>query len=298
LDNFFKIKNILVPVDYSEYSVLASRYALKIAHKAHADIKFFHSFYSPAYDLIDLTGNRSTQDKLREDVTNKLMVGATENMKNFIASLSEFVSSTGVSPEQISYTIKPGLAKEEIQKIAAELQPDFVIMGTRGKDKKENSILGSITEIAIRKLKYPILAVPENYQFIGLENLDKIVYITDFDESDFLSIKKLMGFTNLMGLNIHCLHIGNKPGKHEKIKMDALKDYFLRSYNEGSKVECDILTSETNVLQAVNKFIKEKEINLISLTSKKRNVYDKIFRPNLTKRLFYHSNIPLLVFHS
>jgi nucleotide-binding universal stress UspA family protein len=296
LDSLLKIHKILVPVDYSEYSVLASRYALKIAQKADAEIRFFHSFYSPAYDLIDLTGNKNTQQKLRKDVTDKLMVGEAENMNNFLSSLNKYVSSSGLPKKKISYEIRPGLAKEEIQKIAGEYQPSIVIMGTRGKDKKENSILGSITEIVVRKLKYPVLAVPENYEFVGLENLNKIVYITDFDESDFLSIKKLMEFTNLMGLTIHCLHIGSKSDKWDRIKMDGLKDYFLKSYNE-PKVECDILPSEMNVLNAINNYIKEKKINLISLTSKKRNVYEKIFKPNLTKRLFYHSNIPLLVFH-
>jgi len=297
LDNLSQIRTILVPVDYSEYSTLASRYALKIAQKADAEINFFHAFYSPAYDLIDLTGNKSTQTKLREDVTNKLMISETENMDNFLASLSKYITASRIPSEKISYKIRPGLAKEEIQQIASELQPDLVIMGTRGKDKNENSILGSITEIVIRKLNQPVLAIPENYEFIGTENLKKIVYITDFDESDFLVIKKLMGFTDLMGLTIYCLHIGNKPDKWDKIKMDGLKEYFLKSYNT-SKVDCDILTPEKNVLDAINDYIREKEINLISITSRKRNVYEKFFKPNLTKRLFYHSNIPLLVFHS
>jgi nucleotide-binding universal stress UspA family protein len=297
LDSLFKIKNILVPVDYSEYSELASRYALKIAYKAQANIKFFHAFYSPAYDLIDLTGNRNAQNRLREEVTQKLMITETENMNKFLASLKVYISNSGLSEKQISFKIMPGLAKEKIMEIASELQPDIVIMGTKGKDKRENSILGSITEIVIRKLNFPVLAVPENYKFIGIENLDSIVYITDFDESDFLSIKKLMGFTNLMGLRIHCLHIGNKPDIKDKIKMDGLKDYFQKSY-KGSKVECDILAPEVNTIDAINNFINEKDINLISITSKKRNVYEKIFKPSLTKKLFYYSNIPLLVFHS
>ena len=152
MGSLFEIKSIFVPIDYSKCSVLASRYAIKIAQKTNANIKFFHAFYSPAYDLIDLTGNINTQNRLREDVTQKLLVGETENMNQFLASLSEYISSSGISDKQISYEITPGLAKEKIQEVASDLQPDFVIMGTKGKDKKENSILGSITEIVIRKL--------------------------------------------------------------------------------------------------------------------------------------------------
>lgn len=297
MESLIKIEKLLVPVDYSKHSVQACRYALKLAVLADASVKIFHAFYSPAYDLIELTGNRSTQEKLREEVTQKLLASEKEKMQGFIDSLSKYQEYQKIPGGKIETVIIPGLAKDEILNMTSKFMPHLVVMGTRGKDAKENSILGSITEFAIKKLKCPVLAVPVDYTFIGKSNMKNIAYLTDFDESDFLSIKKLMGFTNLLGLTIHCLHIGGKADKWEKLKMEGLRDYFIKSYDT-TKVVCNILSPDKNTLQAIDNYVKEKKINILSLTTRRRNLIEKVFKPSLTKRLFYHSNIPLLVFHS
>ena len=297
MENSVEIKKILVPVDYSEYSILACRYALKVAHKAHAVVTIFHAFYSPAYDLISLTGNKTTQSKLWNEVTEKLMAEETKNIDSFIKTVTQQNEWKNFPVNNLNKVVRPGLAKDEIQKFAEEYEPDLVIMGTRGKDKKENSLLGSITEIVIKKLKYPVIAIPENYTFIGQRNLKKILFLTDYDESDFMSIKKLIGFACLMNLSIYCLHIGSKAGEREELKMEGLKDYFKKTYPEVT-IQCEVLSDRENILAAIDNYIRNNKINIISITTRKRNLLAKIIKTNLTLRLFYHSNIPIMVFHS
>lgn len=297
METLSEIHKILVPVDYSECSGLATRYALKIAQLADAEIIIFHAFYSPAYDLIELTGNKSTQKKLREEVTQKLLETESVKMEDYVQSLTGHKEYKNFNRDKLSTHILPGLAKDEIQKMAWEYQPDLVVMGTRGKDKRQNSILGSITEIIIKKLKFPVLAVPENYSFVEGKNDSNIVFLTDYDESDFVSIRKLMGFARLLDLTIYCLHVGTKTDKWEKMKMNGLKAYFLSSYQEVD-VECELLEQTENFLQSVDQYIRDRGINIISLTTRKRNIFEKVFKPSITRRLFYHTNVPLLVFHS
>lgn len=288
---------ILVPVDYSDYSTLACRYAAKIASKANNKICLFHSFYSPAFDLIELTGGLQTQQQLRADVTEKLIESETNDMATYIEKLFKFSEFKLLEKDDIFHEIKAGLAKDEILAFAQELKPEMVVMGTRGADKKTSSILGSITEVSIRKLRVPVLAIPEEYSFIGHENLKNIVYLTDFDESDFQSIKKLMRFTQYFNMTIHCIHIGPEQSNWEKVKMDGLKDYFQKAYQTES-VECNILENTPDLLQALDQYIIDSKINIISLTHRKRSLLDKVLKPSLTKKIFYHTQIPLLVFHS
>ncbi len=297
MESLVEISKILVPVDYSEYSILACRYALKIAQKTAASITIFHSFYSPAYDLISLTGNKTTQNKLWDEVTSKLMKEETKNINAFYKKITKQKEWQGFSESNIILEVKPGLAKDEIQKFANQYEPDLVIMGTRGVDKKENSILGSTTEIAIKKLKFPVIAIPEEYTFVGENNLEKILFLTDYDESDFISIKKLMGFARLMNLSIYCLHVGSKTGKWEKIKIEGLMDYFRSSYKD-VEVYCEILSSGENILTAIDNYVQRNKINIISLTTRKRNLLEKVIKPDLTHRLFYNSNIPLMIFQT
>lgn len=288
---------VLVPIDYSEYSKLACRYAAKIANKSNSDICLFHSFYSPAFDLIELSGGVQTQNQLKIDVTEKLLENETIEMKKFIGSLGEFPEFEKFDKKRIRFELRPGLAKDEILRISTDINPFMVVMGTHEADQKSTSILGSITESAIKKLNVPVLAIPENYKFVGEENLQKIVYLTNFDESDFASIKKLMRFTRLFDMSIHCIHIGPKNDKWENLKMEGLKEYFHKVY-ENEMVECHILDNKPDILHAIDKYVTESGINIISLTHKKRKLIEKVFKPSVAKKVFYHSEIPLMVFHS
>jgi nucleotide-binding universal stress UspA family protein len=288
---------ILVPVDYSHYSTVACRYAANIARISGNKLCLFHAFYSPAFDLIELTGGLQTQQQLRADVTQKLIENENDDMHKYIGDLYQFPEFSQLDKYQVIYEIKAGLAKDEILSIASEITPEMVIMGTRGADKKNTPLLGSITETSIRKLKVPVLAIPENYQFSDKKNTDRLIYLTDFDESDFLSIKKLMRFAQYSKTEIHCIHIGPRSDKWEILKMEGLKDYFQKVYHK-EFVECHILDNKPDLLQSLDKYVQENKINMISLTHRQRNLLDKILKPSLTKKIFYHSHIPLLVFHS
>ena len=297
MEELTPIEKILVPVDYSEYSLQACQYALKIAQKTGASVDLFHAFYSPAFDLIELTGNKSVQKKLRDDVTGKLIISEQKKLSHLEKVVKAYPEAQRISPDRLSFVTRPGLANEEILNFSIETEPDLVVMGTRGADKRENSLLGSSTEFAIKKLKCPVLAVPEHFKILQENAPNRIVYLTNFDESDFLSIRMLLGFTQTMSMTIHCLHVGTKKDKWEEIKMNGLKEYFKTAYNN-TFVECDVLTPEVDVLQAIAAYITEKNITLLSLTRRKRNFFEKYFKPDLTRKLFYNSNIPLLVFHS
>jgi len=107
----------------------------------------------------------------------------------------------------------------------------------------------------------------------------------------------LMHFTQLFNMSIHCIHIGPRTDKWEMLKMDGLKEYFHKAYQKDA-VECHILENKPDLLQAIDRYIKENEINLLSLTHKKRSLLEKIFKPSMTAKVFYHTEIPLLVFHS
>jgi hypothetical protein len=78
--------------------------------------------------------------------------------------------------------------------------------------------------------------------------------------------------------------------------MDGLMAYFSKAYGR-TQVTYSFI-NQKNLLEDLDNLIREKSINVISLTSHRRSIIDKLFKRNLAKKLFYHSGIPLLVFHS
>jgi nucleotide-binding universal stress UspA family protein len=289
------IKKILVPVDYSECSTFASRYAVKIACKVGAEIRFFHTYYSPAFDLIELAGAVQTQAQLREEVTNNLEESERATAESFIQRMRDYVKECGIQSSGFSYEIAPGVPEDEIIRYSEDYLPDLVVMGTHGKGTGVSAIMGSVTASVINRISLPIMAIPEKYTFVGEKNVKNVLYVTDFDESDFLSLRKLMNLTEQLDLDIHCVHIGDNTRAWDQVKMDGLMEYFKKAYGK-TQVTYSFVQPK-NLLEDLDRLIKDRNINIISLTSHRRNIIDKLFRPSITKKLFYHTSIPLLVFH-
>lgn len=290
-----KIKRILVPVDYSECSRFACRYAIKLACKLGAEIKLFHTYYSPAFDLIELAGAVQAQSQLREEVAVNLEENEKETMESYLKSLNEFISGCGMPAVNFSYDISPGVPEDEILHFSEHYNPDLVIMGTKGKGTGVGSIIGSVTAAVINRIAFPVLAIPEKYTFVGEENVKNLLYVTDFDESDFLTLKGLMSLTDQLSLEIHCVHIGDDPKSWDKVKMEGLMAYFREAY--GKTQVTYSFVNQKNLLNDLDQLIREKNINILSITAHRQNILNKLFKPNMTKKLFYHTSIPLLVFH-
>jgi nucleotide-binding universal stress UspA family protein len=290
-----KIRRILVPVDYSECSKFACRFAVKIACKLGAEIKLFHTYYSPAFDLIELAGAVQTQSQLREEVTTNLEESEKETIETFIQGMKDYMKDSCLPQVRFSFDIVPGVPEDEIIRFSESYMPDIVIMGTRGKGTGVSSIMGSVTASVINRIVYPILAIPEKYTFVGEKNVKNLLYVTDFDESDFLTLKSLMILTDQLDLDIHCVHIGDDPLSWDKVRMEGLMEYFRTSYGK-TQVKYSFI-SQRNLLDDLDQLIREKNINILSLTAHRQSIVDRLFKPNITKKLFYHTSIPLLVFH-
>lgn len=289
------ISRIFVPVDYSEYSNTACNYALKLACKHKAEIKLFHTYYSPSLDLIGLSGATETQTQLRGQVISELEETEKKTAEELVDSLQNKCSAMSMPHSLLSYHIVPGIPEDEILKFSKEYKPDIVIMGTRGKNKT-SSIIGSVTEKVIEKLPFPVLAIPEDYKIEQESDLRGIMYITNFDESDFMSITKLLKFSNALDLQIHCVHLADKENKWDLLRLDGLKKYFKKVYQQKG-VKYAIISMD-NLFENIDNYVKKEKMSVISITSTRKKLIAKLFSASLTKKLFYHTNIPLLVFHA
>jgi hypothetical protein len=69
-----------------------------------------------------------------------------------------------------------------------------------------------------------------------------------------------------------------------------------KSYPEDS-VTCQMVTGE-DVLTDLEKYIQENSIDILSLTTHKRNMITRIFNPSIARKMVFHLKTPLLVFHA
>lgn len=294
-DTSRSVQRILVPIDFSDYSVNACRYAIGLAEKLNAEIKLMHVYYNPVVNSMPLTDTYYYQVNM-DEIIREIELRAKSNMEEFYLDLKEKIERENMEGVKIDYALVRGIASEEIIAKSEEYKPDVIIIGTRGQGEKENDLIGSVTAKIIEDTKVPVLVIPEDSYYSGIATVN-ILYATNFDDSDYKAMKKLMNIMAPFDIRLYCVHIGTHDSNvWDKVKMDSLKEKIMSQYKDYD-IECSIMEEE-DFLKGVQDIIREKRIDIISLVTHKRNLISKLLNPSVARKVLFHTNIPFLVFHS
>ena len=289
------VQKILVPIDFSDYSVNACRYAIGLAEKLNAEIKLMHVYYNPVVNSMPLTDTYYYQVNM-DEVIREIEVRAKSNMEEFYRDLKEKIELDNIEGVKLDYSLVRGIASDEIIAESEDYKPDVIIIGTRGQGERENDLIGSVTAKIIEEAKVPILVIPEDALYQGISKIN-ILYATNFDDSDYKAIQKLMNITSAFDIRLHCVHIGSEESNvWDKVKMDTLKEKLHSQYKDYD-IEC-INMEEKDFLKGIQEIIREKNIDIISMVTHKRGLISKLLNPSMARKVLFHTNIPFLVFHS
>ncbi|MCF8335779.1 MAG: universal stress protein [Bacteroidales bacterium] len=290
-----KIQRILVPVDFSMYSKNACRYAIGLAEKLNAHIKLLHVYYNPIVNSMPMTDTYYYQVNM-DEIIRDIELRAKEQMEKFYQEIKEWIEQEEIKNITLDYALVRGISHEEILIQAEEYNPDVIVIGSRGKGEKSTDLMGGVTRKIIENAPVPVLAIPEASEYKGISNIN-IMYVTDFDDSDFKAIRKLMNIISPFSVRLYCVHITSpETNEWDQVKMDGLKKHIKEEYGH-QHFECDLIEKEDK-LKGIQEFIEEKSIDILSLVTHKRNIIEKIFNPGIEKKLLFHTNVPLLVFHA
>ncbi|HOJ18214.1 MAG TPA: universal stress protein [Ignavibacteriaceae bacterium] len=141
------IKKILVPIDFSESSIVSLRYALEFIRLFQAKLCIIYVLepvvYPPDFSLgqislpsVDLEMDKRAREELQKIAKNEI-------------------------PEGIEYEliIKSGKPFVEIIEAAQNMDIDLIIIATHGHSGVEHILFGSTAEKVVRKAPCPVLSV-------------------------------------------------------------------------------------------------------------------------------------------
>lgn len=291
----FKRKTILVPVDFSDYSLKACEIAFRLAQSVDHDVTIFSSYYSPVYSGMPIF--ESIPYKNSDDDPLARMLKRTEaDMSNLENLLNKQMSKGDLPRVKFSTVIRQGIPEDEITAYSEESKPSLIVMGTRGKDRKEQELIGSVTAEIIERNDVPTLAIPEDVEWGKNLSTLNIAYATNFDQKDLVAFQSMIDLFANVTLRVFMVHINQKEDSWDEIKLAGIKDYFKKHYPE-VEIEYSLL-QDNDVLKALDEYVKEKHIDVISLNTRKRNLLTRIFNPSIARKMIFHARTPMLIFHS
>lgn len=287
---------ILVPVDFSKFSTKAAIVAFEIAHKLNSKLLFFHvlprpEFYSLPYtDFISYDSGMYVQSDNREGE-------AQIQCQQFLVDMAEEFGQKKWEEVEMEFIMKMGNAEEDILAYTEEHPPRLIVMASKGSQTIHNDLMGTLTADIIARAKVPVLAIPEKMRRFSIDNLNRIVYATNFDEKDFTAIDKLMSLLRPFQSKVYCLHMGQKDDLNwDLAKLEGMRE-LLKKRHMHTDLECVYLQGD-ELLPKLETYIKRHKIDILSLTTHKRNMITRIFNPSVAKEMLFHTEVPLLVFHA
>ena len=143
------IQKILVPIDFSDYSRSALKYAVNFCKNCKADMFLIYVvepvIYPPDFSMgqIAIPSVNSEWDERARQELDKL---AKEQIPSGVA---------------VKTIIKTGKPFVEIIETAGELDVDLIIIATHGRSGVEHILFGSTAEKVVRKAPCPVLTLRE-----------------------------------------------------------------------------------------------------------------------------------------
>jgi len=142
--SLFKLKKILVPVDFSDCSDKALQYAIAFAKQFDAEVTLLHvvepyPVTPEAYTLNMIPGRYRKEDL-------------------------EALASIAHDSVQCATVLRSGTPHAEIVRLAKELSIDLLILSTHGRTGLARAIVGSTTEQVVRHAPCPVLVVRQKEQ--------------------------------------------------------------------------------------------------------------------------------------
>lgn len=285
---------ILIPVDFSDYSLKACQFGFSFAQAIDAEVILLHAYFSPIYIPTIPYGTDNFNFQIEREESIKSMIETVHKELNKLSDTIKKKVETGEFPDvKYSCILRDGIPEEEILRYAKENKPQIIIMGTRGRSQKDIDLIGSVTAEVIERSKTFVYAIPEHTPLKTFDDIKKVAFVTNFDQRDLIAFDSLITAFKSFHFAISFIHLSTENDAWNEIKLAGIKDYFQKQYPQ-LDLHYNVVKEDT-ILSNLDRYVKDENIDVICITNYKRNIFARLFNPSIARKMIFHANTPILV---
>jgi nucleotide-binding universal stress UspA family protein len=150
----FKVRKILVPVDFSNCALAGLIYAASLAKQLDARVRLFHAFFPPNPVMMEWVSANVLKELEAERRNAELEMEALPKV-NFLRDV------------ECETKISNGYPIDQICGEANRPDIDLVITSTHGRTGFEHALIGSVAEHVVRYANCSVLVVPSRFDVIS-----------------------------------------------------------------------------------------------------------------------------------
>ncbi len=281
------MQTIIVPTDFSITATNAAAYAVHFANQVNVKrILLFHAYELPvALDPL-MPGVQMLELNTFKDA-------AIKNLNNFRDQLISTFTNSNI---QFDVAVEYGSITDGLIMLAEKEKIELIIMGITGGGALEETLIGSNTTSVAGALGVPVLIIPPNATFMVIE---KIMLACDFDHADqFIPlgiIREILNDTKAK-LLVFNLDVDMEESDKNYPATVVGEGFAVHTLLQEFNPEYHFAKNSEYVL-GINEFAESNGVNMIISVPKKKTFFEKLFIKSSTKKLAFHTHLPLLVVH-
>lgn len=274
-----KMKNILLPTDFSACAKNATYAALELAAAYRAKLHLFTNIDLPK----NWTG-LSDQEQAKD-------AESMQKIHNAEVLMEEWKQIAAEKDAPIITSWTSGKLVNSIQVYMEDHPIDFVVMGSHGASGRKEFFLGSNTQKVVRSIHKPVLIIKEE---LTSYRINKVVFASNFHTSERVPFQYLINFVKPFNPEIHLVQVDNTSwfgGEPYSLVKEAMDNF---------KKMCGTLTCKTHYFKdwtidaGIRNLSENIGADLVAISNHNRHPLKRLFSSSNVEALVNHSNIPVL----
>jgi nucleotide-binding universal stress UspA family protein len=257
---------VIIPVDFSETSLNAARFAAQMLTGRKDAVAVLYNNYETPDD---------------HDIC-----------YNYLESLKKEFIRTGVESVELEQEMGGDLI-DNIARLAHTVRATLIVMGISGKSATKQALFGSNTLKLVDKNLYPVMIIPPDAVYKGINN---IAFASDYKSIEETTPSELINAVlEMFNPMLHIININKDHYVSLTEELKQGKEKFKKMFGSW-KMEFYFIARD-DFFDALDDFVKDYSIDVIITIPRHQSNSTSILKSTHTKRLAYHSHIPVLTAH-
>ncbi|MEX6690910.1 universal stress protein [Danxiaibacter flavus] len=275
------MKTIIALTDFSENSLNAVNYAADMACLIRARLTIMNvvplpmsgaEVPVPAYNFQDLDDDAQEELKL-------LKQKIEERTNGHIIVHAE---------------IRPGNLLPMLKDYCEMVKPFAVVMGEESAGALERTLLGGAAVSALRDIYWPVIFVPFNATFEGIKKIGLACDLKKVHET--VHVEPIKAFVKEFDAELHVVNISDN-GQNAFDDKAVLESMILQEMLGELNPKYHFISSK-DTDTAIQKFVVEKDMDMLMLIPKKHLFPGTMFKARHSKELLLEAEVPILSIHA
>ena len=290
-----ELKRILCPIDFSEYSDHALRFAMKIGRWYGADVHVLHVMPPVPPSTVSPLGEAA-----RQLTTRNLAASVDRWREPGVTVTSELIESAD--------------AAARIAERAEAMDADLIIAGSHGRTGAKRLLFGSVVAPLLHRCRQPILVIPAGLNQKRLEGgiaFNRILCAVDFSSASLAALAYALSLAEETDAHLTLLNVIDVPPELvaptpgpdfdvDRTRAEAEADRLLRLRELIPEHARDYCTVETDVLEGgvsrqILRMAEHQDDDLIVIGVHGRTALDMAIFGSNTKDVVARAHCPVLI---